>query len=163
PLGVRGVRAGRRFRWDTQAQYGVWPPVRLARRGRLLRSRARIGGCTPAAPTVRPRTFFFHWWVSAPAGKGPPVVCGKGVNTQRSGCHFRILRVDDTQQAQICIQQGRARSPLLKSRGRKRRHVRLNKYSSCGRIERMKTTLTAKLKLLTTPDQFRVLRATRAR
>src|SRR5215470_4889525 len=44
--------------------------------------------------------------------------------------------------------------------GRKRRHVRLNIRSSCGRMAEMKTTLTAKLKLLTTPDQFRALRAT---
>src|SRR5215469_3037744 len=44
--------------------------------------------------------------------------------------------------------------------GRKRRLVRLNRCSSCGRIAGMNTTLTAKLKLLTTPDQFRALRAT---
>ena len=44
--------------------------------------------------------------------------------------------------------------------GRKRRRVRLNICSSCDRIEVMKTTLTAKLKLLLTPDQFRALRAT---
>ena len=44
--------------------------------------------------------------------------------------------------------------------GRKRRYVRLNICSTCGRIAEMNTTLTAKLKLLTTPDQFRALRAT---
>src|SRR5690242_11156019 len=58
------------------------------------------------------------------------------------------------------IQQGRARSPLLSSTGRKRRHVRLNKCSLFGTIERMKIALTAKLKLLPTSDQFRSLRAT---
>src|ERR1051326_8878363 len=49
---------------------------------------------------------------------------------------------------------------LASAIGRKRRHASLNICSSCGRIEVMKTTLTAKLKLLTTPDQFRALRAT---
>src|SRR5215472_1841489 len=44
--------------------------------------------------------------------------------------------------------------------GRKRRLAHLNICSSCGRIIGMKTTQTAKLKLLTTPDQFRALRAT---
>src|SRR5215467_15715364 len=44
--------------------------------------------------------------------------------------------------------------------GRKRSHALLNIRSSCGRMAGMKTTLTAKLKLLTTPDQFRTLRAT---
>src|SRR5690349_12472146 len=44
--------------------------------------------------------------------------------------------------------------------GRKRRHVRLNKCSSCGRMPGMNTTLTAKLKLLTTVDQFQALRQT---
>jgi putative transposase len=44
--------------------------------------------------------------------------------------------------------------------GRKRRLVRLNVSSNYGSMAGMKTTLTAKLKLLTTPDQFRALRAT---
>src|SRR5215471_10442990 len=44
--------------------------------------------------------------------------------------------------------------------GRKRRLARLNICSRAGRMAGMKATLTAKLKLLTTPDQLRALRAT---
>src|SRR5215469_14883848 len=44
--------------------------------------------------------------------------------------------------------------------GRKRRLTRLNRCSRYGRMAGMKTTLTAKLKLLPTPDQFGSLRAT---
>src|SRR5579862_298041 len=57
-------------------------------------------------------------------------------------------------------QQGRAQNPLASAMGRKRRLVRLNICSSCAKIPGMNTTLTAKLKLLPTPDQFRALRAT---
>src|SRR5215472_13726889 len=60
----------------------------------------------------------------------------------------------------IPSQQGRAQNPRLSSLERKRRHVRLNSCSSCSSIEGMKILLTAKLKLLTTPDQFAALRAT---
>src|SRR5262249_22175969 len=58
------------------------------------------------------------------------------------------------------LQPGRARSPLIVSRGRKRRHVHLKRCSQNGRRAELNTTLTAKRNLLTTPDQFRALRAT---